>query len=289
MSRFAVTGASGHLGNLVVHELLARKVPPNEIVAVVRTRASAAELAAAGVEVREGDYSRPDTLSAAVAGIEKLLLVSGNEVGQRVGQHANVIEAAQSAGVQRIVYTSILRVDTTANPLAPEHKATEAILSQSGLPFTALRNGWYTENYSAKLPQYLEQGEIVGAAGDGRVSLATRADFAAAAAGALLREESGSASYELGGPAVSFHELAKTISEVTGRQVIYRSLSTEDLVAALERDGLDRGTAGFVAGLDASISRGELETDSNDLADLAGRPATSLADAISSAHSGTRT
>lgn len=283
MPRYTVTGASGHLGRLVVRELLEQGVPARDVAAVVRTPARAADLADIGVEVRQGDYSAPETLPAAVAGTGRLLLVSGSEVGQRIPQHQAVIDAAAAADVQRIVYTSILHAGTTQNPLAPEHKATEEMLRASGVPHTVLRNGWYTENYTSQLDQYLERGEIVGAAGTGRVSAATRADFAAAAVGALTADQDGDVVHELGGTAFSLEELARTITEVTGRTVSYRGLITAEFTEVLQGAGLDAGTAGFVASLDESIARGELETGSQALVELAGRPSTPLADAIRAA------
>src|SRR5215213_196286 len=284
MPLYAVTGASGHLGRLAVEELLERGVPASEVVAVVRTPEKAADLAERGVDVREGDYSRPETLRGALAGVGKLLLVSGNEVGQRVAQHTAVIEAAKAAGVTRVLYTSILKADTTRNPLAPEHQATEDVLRSSGVPFTLLRNSWYMENYTDRLGQYLEQGVILGAADSGRVSAATRADFAAAAAAALVRDEEGDVVHELGGTPFGFAELADAVTGVTGRTVVYRDLSVADYAAALQGFGMDAGTAGFVAALDESIARGELETTSGDLEALLGRPSTSLRDAIRAAH-----
>jgi NAD(P)H dehydrogenase (quinone) len=283
MPTYAVTGASGQLGRHVVEALLESGVLAGDIVAIVRSPAKVTDFADRGVQVREGDYSRPTTLATAVAGVSRLLLISGTEIGQRVAQHRAVIEAAKAAGVERIVYTSIMGAGTTTNPLAPEHEQTEEVLRASGVPFTLLRNGWYMENYTDQLSQYLDRGEVLGAAGDGRVSAATRADFAAAAAAALTRDEAGSAVYELGGPAFSFTELAATVSEVTGRTVVYRPLSGPDFAATLEEAGLDVRTAGFVASLDESVARGELHTDSHDLALLLGQPGTSLADALRAA------
>jgi len=284
MPTYAVTGATGHLGHRAVEELLAHGVAASDVVAVVRTPARAADLAARGVEVRAGDYSRPETLPPALEGVQRLLLVSGNEPGARVAQHCAVIEAAASARVERIVYTSILRADVTTNPLAPEHEGTERALRAAGVPFTVLRNGWYTENYTARLGEYLERGEILGAAGSGRVSGAPRADYAVAAAAALLTDVQGDAVYELGGPAFGFVELATTISEVTGTTVVYRDLPVADYATALRDAGLDEGTAGFVAALDASIAAGDLETDSRDMERLLGRPVRTLADAVRAAH-----
>lgn len=283
MPTYAVTGATGHLGRLAIEDLLSRGVPATEIVAVARGAGRLADLAARGVEVREADYDRPETLPAALAGVRRLLLVSGSEPGRRVPQHTAVIEAARAAGVERIAYTSILRADTTGNPLAAEHLATERALGALGVPYTVLRNSWYTENYTGKLGEYLETGEIVGAAGSGRVSLATRADYAAAAVAALIGDQDPATVYELGGPGVDFATLAATITEVTGTPVGYRDLPAERFAAVLTGVGLDEGTARFVAAIDESIARGELETSDKDLTTLLGRPSTALADAIRAA------
>src|SRR5215210_8443936 len=240
MTTYAVTGATGHLGRIVVAELLARGVPATDVVALARTPEKAADL---GVPVRRADYSDPDTLPAALAGVDVLLLVSGNELGQRVAQHGAVIEAAKGAGVARIAYTSVLRADTSPVVLAPEHRGTEQVLQASGVPFTILRNGWYTENYTAQIGDYLARGAIVGAAGDGRVSAAARADYAAAAAAVLIGDGHDNAIYELGGPAFSLKELAAVIAELSGTDVVYRDLSVAELTEVLVGAGLDESTA----------------------------------------------
>jgi NAD(P)H dehydrogenase (quinone) len=278
MPTYAVTGASGHFGHRVIEELLDRGVQGTEIVAIARTTAKAADLAARGVQVRPADYSRSETLPAAVGGVGRLLLVSGSELGQRVPQHTAVIEAANNAGVERILYTSILNADTSTNPIAGEHRGTETALRMSAVPHTLLRNSWYTENYTGRLDQYLETGEILGAAGSGRVSGAARADYAVAAAAALLADDQDNVAYELGGPAFSFEELASTISEVTAKTVVYRDLPPSDYLAVLQQIGLDEATAEFVVAIDASIAAGDLETDSDDLARLLGRQPTPLAE-----------
>ncbi|GAB3301512.1 SDR family oxidoreductase [Geodermatophilus aquaeductus] len=283
MTTYAVTGATGGLGRRAVQELLDRGVPASDVVAVVRRPDAAADLAARGVQVRHGDYSRPDTLPAALAGVDRLLLVSGSEAGQRVPQHTAVIDAAAAGGVQRIVYTSIAHADTSTNPLAPEHRETEEVLRRSGVPATVLRNSWYAEGYTSRIDEYLATGEIVGAAGDGRVSVAPRDDFAVAAAAALLADEEGTVVRELGGPGVTLADLAAAVTEVTGTTVRYRDLPAGELVATLQGGGLDAGTAGFVAGIDTSIARGDLDTGDADLAALLGRPVTPLADAVRAA------
>lgn len=288
-----VTGASGHLGRLVVTDLLDRGVPAGEIVAVVRDPAKAADLAARGVQVRVGDYDRPETLGPALAGTRRLLLVSGSEVGKRVPQHRNVIDAATSAGVELIVYTSILRADTSSVPLAAEHLATEELVRASGLPFVLLRNGWYLENYTeAALPQALATGSVFGSAGDGRVAAATRADFAAAAAAVLtdpagtgrIGTESAGSVYELGGDhPFTLAELAAEISQASGRPVNYQDLPEDVYAKALTDAGVPAEFAAVLAASDVGISQGDLTTDSGDLRRLIGRPTTTLASAVRAA------
>ena len=284
MPTYAVTGASGHLGRFVVQELLARDVPASDVVAVVRSRRSVADLAERGVEVREADYSRPETLAAALAQVERLLLVSSSEAGQRVAHHTNVIHAAKAVGTSRIVYTSMLNADDSTNPLAGEHRDTEQVLREADAPFTVLRNGWYTENYTDQLGQYLKASEIVGAAGPGKISAATRRDYAVAAAAALVEDEPGNRIYELGGPSFDLAELARIITETTGTTVTYRDLPVAEYVSWLQRTGLDQETAHFVAALDASIACGELEANSQDLAQLLGRPPTVLTEVVGAAN-----
>jgi NAD(P)H dehydrogenase (quinone) len=280
MTTFAVTGATGHLGRLAVTTLLDRGVPAGDVVAVVRDSDKAQSLAAQGVQVRVADYTRPDTLVPALAGVDRLLLVSSNAVGQREAHHRNAIEAAKAAGVQRIVYTSLLHADTSTTPLGVEHRATEQMLSESGLASVVLRNGWYVENYTDQLPQYLAAGAIIGAAGDARVAAAPRSDYAAAAAAALLDDTAESAVYELGGPAFSLPDLAAALSEVGGHELPYRDVSLEDFRAGLLAAGLDAGTADFVTALENGTARGELDVDTTDLEHLLGRPATDLRTAL---------
>jgi NAD(P)H dehydrogenase (quinone) len=279
-SLYGVTGASGHLGRLAVLDLLARGVPSADIVAIVRTREKVADLAERGVDVRVADYTQPETLRKALAGVNRLLLVSSSAAGERLAQHMNVIAAAKSAGVSLVVYTGILNAEHTSNPLAGEHQDTERALRDAGVPFTVLRNGWYTENYTDRLPQYLQAGEIVGAAGHGRISAASRQDYAVAAVAALLQNVGASRAYELGGPSFDLFELAEAITAITGTGVTYYNLSVNEYINTLKRSGLDQNTAEFVAALDASIARGELETNSQDLEQLLGRPVTSLATVI---------
>jgi NAD(P)H dehydrogenase (quinone) len=274
-----VTGATGHLGRLVVESVLDRGVPAGEIVATGRTVAKLADLAERGVVVRSADYGDPASLRAAFAGVDKLLLVSGSEVGKRVAQHGNVIAAAKDSGARLIAYTSILKADTSSLVLAEEHRATEQALAASGVPYVFLRNSWYIENYTGQLPVYLEHG-IAGAAGNGRVSAATRADYAEAAAAVLTGEGHEGAVYELGGPSFSMAELAAAVSAAAGRTVAYTDLPVEQYTAVLVGAGLPEAAAAVFADGDRGVAQGELLTGANDLEKLIGRAPTSLADAL---------
>jgi NAD(P)H dehydrogenase (quinone) len=284
MTTYAVTGASGPFGHAAVTGLIESGVAPSDIVALVRTPSKVADLAEQGVQVRSADYSAPETLSTALAGVDALLLVSSSEVGQRVTQHTNVIDAAKAAGVSRIAYTSATRADTTELVLAPEHKATEEALRASGVAFTILRNGWYIENYVGQVEQYKATGEIVGAAGDGLVSGALRSEYAAAAVAALTQPGHENTVYELGGaPAFTMSDVAAALSAATGTTIVYRDVTPDELTAILEGVGLDAGTAGFVTALDVATKRGDLFVDSGDLQRLLGRESTPLAPAIAAA------
>ena len=277
-----VTGATGHLGRLVVEALLARGVPAGQIVATGRRIEALADLQDRGVTVRRADFSDPASLSTAFAGAEKLLLVSSSEVGQRLPQHRNAIAAAKDAGVRLIGYTSITRADTSTLMLAPEHKATEEALAESGVPYVVLRNGWYTENYTGQLDTYLQHG-IVGAAGTGRVSAATRADFAAAAATVLVEDGHEGAVYELGGEAFTMAELAATVSSATGQDVTYTDLPVEQYAQVLVGAGLPEQVAAAFADGDRGVADGELYVEVTDLEELIGRAPTPLADAVAAA------
>ncbi len=281
MTTYAVTGVTGHLGRLVVQELLARGVAAADVVGLARTPEKAVDL---GVPVRRADYSDPATLPEALAGVDVLLLVSGSEVGRRIPQHTAVIEAAKAAGVRRIAYTSLANADDSTNPLAPEHKATEELLRASGLSFTILRNDWYLENYTGQLPQYLATGEVLGINGTARIGAAARADMAAAAAAALLDPATEGATLDIAGPPITLAGLAEAITDVTGTKVAYRDVTAEELTAILRGTGMDEGSAGFVVALEESIARGDLDAPSADLERLLGRPATTLADALRAAH-----
>lgn len=283
-----VSGATGQLGRRVVEELLARGVAPADVVAGGRDEGRLAALGeATGVRTARMDYDDPATLEAALSAGDVFLLVSGSEPGGRVPQHAAAIDAAVHAGVAHVAYTSVLGAGDTPLSLAAEHEATEELLRASGLPVTLLRNGWYTENYAATLEQARATGVVLTSTGEGRVASATRDDYAAATARVLADVAAGDgaehvgAAYELSGDhAWDAEELVAALGEVLGREVTLRAVDTDSHVAALRQAGLDEGTAGFVAGLDAAIAQGALAATPGDLSRLAGRPTTPLVDAL---------
>ncbi|MFI5818579.1 SDR family oxidoreductase [Streptomyces rishiriensis] len=277
-----VTGATGHLGRHVVEQLL-EKVPADRITAVVRDEAKAADLAARGVRLAVADYNAPETFDSVFAAGDKVLLISGNEFDKgRPAQHQVVIDAAKAAGVALLAYTSAPGALSAA--LADDHRTTEQALLASGLPYTLLRNGWYHENYTENLAPVLEHDAVVAAAGEGRVSSASRADYAAAAVAVLTGEGHENKTYELGGDeAWSFAEYAAELSRQAGREIAYNAVSTEVLTGILTGAGLPGPFAAILAGVDASIEKGELVVSSGDLSRLAGRPTTPLSEAITAA------
>lgn len=279
----AITGATGQLGRLVIDELL-KTTAPETLVAVVRNPARACDLAARGVQVREADYNDRTALNAALQGVEKLLLISSSEVGQRTRQHANIINAAAQAGVRLIAYTSLLHADRSPLGLASEHIATEKMLADSGVPYVLLRNGWYVENYLASLPPALHHGVFIGSAGDGKIAAAPRADYAAAAARIITATGQAGKVYELAGDSGwTLKELCAEISRQSGRPVVYQNLSEADFTAALLGAGLPQGLAEMLANSDIGASKGGLYDDSHQLSALLGRPTVPLADSVRAA------
>ncbi|HHA2010501.1 TPA: SDR family oxidoreductase [Enterobacter mori] len=278
----AITGATGQLGQLVIEELL-KTVPASQIVAIVRNPAKAEALRNQGIVVRQGDYTDQAVFTTALNGVDKLLLISSSEVGQRAAQHQNVINAAKAAGVKFIAYTSLLHADTSPLGLHVEHVETEKALAESGVPYALLRNGWYTENYLASAPPALEHGVFIGAAGEGKIASATRADYAAAAAKVVSEEGHAGKVYELAGDSAwTLSELAAELSKQSGKPVAYQNLSEADFAAALKGVGLPAGLADMLADSDTGASKGGLFDDSRTLSKLIGRPTTTLAESVKS-------
>jgi NAD(P)H dehydrogenase (quinone) len=275
-----VTGATGHLGRLVIENLLQR-VPAGQIVAAGRNVEKIADLAARGVQVRVVDFDQPETLASAFEGATQVLLISSSEVGKRVVQHRNAIDAAKRAGASLLVYTSVLKADTAGHSLVGEHLATEKMVRESGVPFVILRNSWYIENYTEHLAPAFEHGAIFGSADDGRVGAATRADYAAAAAAVLTGSGHEGKTYELAGDEpFTIAELANEVSRASGRSVVYKDLPADDYRQVLTGAGLPAVFADLYVSADLAIARGELRTEGGDLRRLIGRPTTPLRDAI---------
>ncbi|WP_035902082.1 SDR family oxidoreductase [Knoellia subterranea] len=284
MTTILVTGATGQLGRLTIDALLERGVAPANVVALVRDRAKATDLETRGITVRVGDFEDPASLDAALAGVDRVVFISGSEVGRRATQHQNVVDAAKRASVELVAYTSIVRADSSPLGLAVEHRATEEALAAAGVPTVLLRNSWYIENYTGQLATQLEHGAVLGAAGEGRVSAATRADFAEAAAAVVTEDGHAGRTYELGGDtAFTLGEYAAEVSAQSGTEVAYRDLSVDDYRTALVGAGLPEGYAEALASSDDGLKQGALLVETGDLSRLIGRPTTPLADAVRAA------
>lgn len=278
-----VTAASGQLGRLVIQELL-KSVPADQLVAAVRTPEKVSDFVSLGVQVRQIDYNQPSTLAKAFIDAEKVLLISSSEVGSRVPQHENVITAAKDAGVKLVAYTSILHADNSPLDLAEEHRQTEALLKESGVPYVLLRNGWYTENYTMGIPIAMQYGAMMGCAGDGKIASASRADLAAAAATVLLADDQAGKVYELAGnEAYTLNEFAAELSKQSGKQVSYRNMPEEAYAQALQEVGLPAPFAMILAQSETGASQGGLFDDSKTLGKLIGRPSTPLRESIKAA------
>jgi NAD(P)H dehydrogenase (quinone) len=279
-----ITGATGQLGRLVVEQLLAAGVPAGDIVATGRATGKIKDLADRGVQVRAVDFGDPAAVRAAVAGADRVLLVSAMEPGGRVAQHRNVIDAAREAGTGLVAYTSIVNAEATTIRLAADHQATEKLLRDSGVPYVLLRNSWYYENYTARLPAFLAQGVVPGSAGEGRISAAARADYAAATVRVLTTEGHAGRAYELGGDEpFTLAQLAAEISAQSGKEVRYANLPEAGYASVLKEHGVPELMADMIAETDAAVARDALYTTSGDLTALTGRPATTLSAALGAA------
>ncbi|MEV7600406.1 SDR family oxidoreductase [Kitasatospora sp. NPDC089797] len=280
---YVVTGATGQLGRLVVEGLLAT-VPAGEVKVVVRDAAKVAEWTEQGVRVHEADYGRPESLAGAFAAGDRVLLISGNEFGSRVAQHGAVIDAAKAAGVALLAYTSVLGAPTATFRIAEEHQGTEELLRASGVPFALLRNGWYTENYTAGAGAAVAAGEVFGSSGAGRVATAPRRDYADAAVAVLTGEGHENRVYELSGDADwSMDEFAAELAAASGSPVVYRDVEPAEQVRRLVAAGLPEGFAALFPDTDAAVLKGQLGLRTGDLSRLIGRPTVPLAESVRAA------
>ena len=278
--KIAITGATGQLGQWVIQSLLKNTAAAN-IVALVRNESKAANLKAQGIELRLFDYDTPATLASALSGIDKLLLISANEVGRRTAQHKAVIAAAQQAGVPYIAYTSLLNADHSTLGLAQEHRETESLIKASGLQYTFLRNNWYSENYLAGVTHTVEIGTLYGTAGEGKISSAARADYAEATANVLTTSGHENKTYELAG-SISFTlaDLASDIANVSGKEITYQNLSAEDYTQALTQAGLPAGLVDIIVNADIQTEKGAMFSDCKDLEQLIGHPTTAIKEQV---------
>ena len=274
--KIAITGATGQLGHFVIESLLKHTQTTN-IVALVRDSKKADALIQQGIEIRYFDYDQPESLAPALKGIDKLLLISANEIGRRTPQHKAVIDAAKHAGVPYIAYTSLLNADLSLLGLAHEHRITEALIKDSGLTYTLLRNNWYSENYLAGLAHVIETGTLYGAAGEGRISSAARQDYAEAAAKVLLSDDHDNQTYELASSSsFTLADLAAYIAEASGQAVQYQNISPEDYTQALNAAGLPASLVDVIVDADVQTQKGAMFSKSKDLENLIGRPTTPI-------------
>ncbi len=279
--KYLVTAAGGHLGRLAVEALVSRGVDPSDIVAGARSPEKVADFAGRGIAVVEIDYDRPETVAAALQGVDRVLLISGSVPGARVAGHENVIRAAHAVGVDRLVYTSAPQATTFDYALGADHRATEAVIAATGIPAVIVRNNWYHENYAADVARAAETGVVASSVGDARVASASRADYAAGAAAVLVEDGHVGQVYEFSGDvAWTFDDFAVAATEALGREVVYERLTSEQLAARLDAAGMDEGTVGFVVGLDRAIADGVLSQADGVLSSLLGRPTMPLVDGV---------
>ena len=264
-----VTGVNGHLGRLVIRELLAR-VPADRIVGVTRNPAGAADL---GIEIRHADFDQPLALREAFAGANKLLIISTmGDNKTRVRQHARAVAAAAAAGVGHIHYTSCTAADTSGIWAAGAHRPTEEFVRATGIPYTFLRNNWYLENDLATIHRAVATGTVATSSRDGRWAPARRADFATATAAVLATDDHENAVYELGAPVSSgFADWAEAIAAETGRDISYTELDDSAAAAHLTAAGLPEQVVPRMIDFYQALARGDLDVPSDDLVKLTGR------------------
>ena len=279
MPLFTVTGATGQFGNLVIESLLRLGAPPKEIRASVREVAKAVHHQTRGMDVRRGDFDDPGALRGAFENTRRLLIISTDQVGARVEQHRRAVEAAREAGVEYLEYTSVVNMQggESTSPIASDHRATEAIIRDSGIPYTILRNTFYAEYMLAPLVQSLGSGEYVSSAGDGRLGAAARTDLADAAALVLSELGHENKTYELTFPrAWDFREAADLVSRVSGRTLVYRPVSDEEYTRFLVESGVPEEAAQASVAMSQSLRAGDLALATRELEEVLRRPVTSL-------------
>ncbi|RKN36386.1 NAD(P)H-binding protein [Micromonospora musae] len=283
----AITGATGQLGRLVIADLLAAGVPADQITAVARSAERAADLVARGVRLHVADYDRPETFAGAFQPGDRVLLISASEVGRRAAQHAAVVDAAAAAGVAQLAYVGVFGGPEADFLLAAEHRATEELILATGLPYTFLRNNWYSDApmFTGDLAGILARGAIVNSVhGESRIATASRGDYAAAAAAVLTSDGHLNAAYELSGDhAWTFGEFAEVITRLSGTKVVHSYVPPQEQKAMMTGAGLPDALAEIFVDVDEAINRGALAGTPGDLSRLIGRPTTPMAETVAAA------
>lgn len=278
--KYLVTGATGKLGTKVVDTLL-KSIPASELAVSVRNPEKAEALRARGVEVRQGDFDKPETLDNAFAGVERILIISADGDNEtRIRQHSNAVDAAKRAGVKFIAYTSLADATDSKNLMAPPHVATEAAIRKSGIPYSFLRNNWYLENEISSIQGAFAGAPWVTSAGDGKVGWALQQDYADAAAAVLVGNEHDNTVYELSGPLLTQEELVEELSAVLGKEIPVQRVTDEEYAEIMKGIGLPDFVIPIVVGIQESIRNGSLAIESNDFERVLGRPITPISIAL---------
>ncbi|CAN7596172.1 SDR family oxidoreductase [Peribacillus frigoritolerans] len=278
--KILVTGATGKLGTKVVETLL-KTVPANQLAVSVRSPEKAEELRTRGVDVRQGDFDRPETLDTAFAGIDRLLIISADGDNEtRIRQHSNAVVAAERAGVKFIAYTSLANAKESKNFLAPTHQATEESILKTGIPYSFLRNNWYLENEISSIQGVQAGAPWVTSAGNGKVGWALQQDYAEAAASVLSGNGHENTIYELSGKLLTQEELASAVGNVLGKEVPVQQVDDATYADIMKNVGLPDFLIPMLVDIQKGVREGTLEVESNDFEKLLGRSATPISEGL---------
>jgi NAD(P)H dehydrogenase (quinone) len=278
--KMLVTGATGKLGTKIVETLL-KTVPASQIAVSVRNPEKAEGLRARGVEVRQGDFDRPETLDSAFAGIDRLLLISADGDNEtRVRQHTDAVAVAERAGVKFIAYTSVANASESTIFLAPPHVAAEEAILKTGIPYSFLRNNWYLENEISSIQGVLAGAPWVTSAGSGKVGWALQQEYAEAAAAVLAGNGHENTVYELSGKLMTQEELVAALGTVLGKEVPVQQIDDAAYADIMKGAGVPEFVIPFLVEIQKGIREGALEIESNDFEKLLGRPVTPIREAL---------
>lgn len=285
-----VTGATGHLGGETVKFLLKKGIPANKVVTLARNQEKAKDLKKQGVQVRMGDYDDYNSLVDAFRGVEKLMLVSGNELDKRIQQHKNVVDAARAASVKHIAYTSSFRnkdrKDSPVSFIINAHIDTEQYIKESGMDYTFMRNTLYAEYLPMFLGEKVMETGVYLPAGNGKVSFATRTDMAEAAAKVLAGEDYRNQALNfVNSRNYTFYDIAGILGEISGKQISYTIPDDQDYKETLSKAGMDDESISFVLGWIKGIRQGYFESEHSDLELLLERKPTDLKEVLNKVYS----